>query len=349
MTEELGHTSLEILHVGNDPFAAGGGISAVIAGHMARMQGRESVLQEDCAVSFDGRGSLLHELRLVIRAAQRVITSKDGELVHVHLSQRGSFLREGSLLVLAKAIGRKTIVTLHGSVLGSSPSHARLALRVLVKWADRVHGFYPEIVEKYGIPDSKWIQIPNDVAVPTSVRPIQQRSRTVLFVGEIGSRKGVDRLLNVWSSVRRPGWELVMVGPIGHDGEALLERAHRCRAVSVVEATTREHVQSMMQDARVLVLFSRAEAFPMAICEGLANGCAVVGTPVGGAGALLTSSGQSTVRNEREARVALSRIMNDEVTQEVMSESGHSYAIAVLSERVVTDAWISAYSELQND
>lgn len=63
-------------------------------------------------------GSLASKFWVYVKALARLVfllPSASGAIVHLHVSQKGSFLRKYIIFLLAKFMGRKTIVHLHGS------------------------------------------------------------------------------------------------------------------------------------------------------------------------------------------------------------------------------------------
>jgi len=110
--------------------------------------------------------------------------------------------------------------------------------------------------------------------------------RTALFVGRLYPVKGLPMLLEAWSSIRPPGWRLLIAGPdeAGHRG--VLERICANRSLEpVVEFTgpvDGEAKWQMMQQAELFVCPSYSENFGIAIAEAMACGLPVLtttGTP----------------------------------------------------------------------
>jgi hypothetical protein len=59
--------------------------------------------------------SPLATTRLFASSARALLRMPPGEVAHIHLSERGSFLREGSLLALAHKRGLVTVATINGA------------------------------------------------------------------------------------------------------------------------------------------------------------------------------------------------------------------------------------------
>jgi glycosyltransferase involved in cell wall biosynthesis len=214
------------------------------------------------------------------RAAVRVARMRRGEVAHFHLSEGGSFIREGALVVLGRRRGLVTVVTIHGARFGrfarSRPGLVAGVLRHahVVTCLDReAVGLVEELAP--GVPVQL---VPNPVQIDETSETADGTAEVVLFAGEIGYRKGADVLLRAWPSVaeRRPDARCIMVGPRTGLAVPMLERLEVRAAVDSAE------MRELMRAARVVVLPSRAEGMPMALTEAMGAGRPFVATPVGG-------------------------------------------------------------------
>ncbi len=76
---------------------------------------RQSAATLSTRIRHGGRRSPLATARLFATSARALMNMPPGEVAHVHLSERGSFLREGSLVALAHRRGLVTVATIHGA------------------------------------------------------------------------------------------------------------------------------------------------------------------------------------------------------------------------------------------
>lgn len=103
---------------------------------------------------------------------------------------------------------------------------------------------------------------------------------TILYVGGITPRKGIETLLEAVAEPRLPGVDLILVGGMD-DGGALLRRfADVCRYLPF---TRQEDLVPLYQQADVFVLPSRADSFGMVVLEAMACGTPVIVTDTTGA------------------------------------------------------------------
>jgi glycosyltransferase involved in cell wall biosynthesis len=127
--------------------------------------------------------------------------------------------------------------------------------------------------------------IPNGIDVPergTTKRP-SDRSRTVLFLGRIHPKKGIDSLLAAWAAVegKHPDWRLEIVGPLEGDYAGALERIiankrlARARLAGPLYGADKFGAYA---EADLFVLPTLNENFAMTVAEALAQGTPVIST-----------------------------------------------------------------------
>ncbi|MEM9249549.1 MAG: glycosyltransferase [Pseudomonadota bacterium] len=115
-------------------------------------------------------------------------------------------------------------------------------------------------------------------------------TRTILHLGRLHPKKGIDRLIDAWASVApaHPHWRLRIVGPSEQGTRtALKAQAHALGAprVSFEDALHGAEKAAAFRDAGLFVLPSLNENFGMVVAEALAAGVPVVttrGTPWSG-------------------------------------------------------------------
>jgi len=130
------------------------------------------------------------------------------------------------------------------------------------------------------------VEVPSLAAMP---KP-DCRRRSVLSLGRLHPKKGLERLVRAWKAVETdyPQWDLHIKGPaeVGHDlvletlvSELKLERVHISGAVTGVEKWR------AYRDADIFVLPTRHENFGMTVAEALVSEVPVIcskGAPWGG-------------------------------------------------------------------
>jgi glycosyltransferase involved in cell wall biosynthesis len=219
-------------------------------------------------------------------------------------------------------------------------------VRTICARADVTHVFDQKYINGLGLPQHSAVVIPNSVTVPAN---LPAKEDVVVFAGEVGYRKGVDTLMDAWRILaNKYGWKLMILGSQTEDGRRVLAGHHDVKnwtAPGIVEVA---QVREVMEKARILVQPSRAEAFPMAVCEAMAQGCAVIGTTVGALGGLLRSAGQVAIASGDSEILASSMewLMSDRESCNQLASLARTYAEQRLSRSVVRQQWVEVYRSL---
>jgi glycosyltransferase involved in cell wall biosynthesis len=275
-------------------------------------------------------------------------------VAHVHLSQRGSLVREGSFLVGARALGIKTIVTVHGSSTAAQGPIARTLMRMVLHQAGAVHVLGETHRKRLGIGQSgrqPVVVAGNDTVVPDTVPPLLDRSKTFVFGGRIGFRKGVDVLLSAWKTAEADEWQLVLAGPVDDDFSEILSSAQAAdESIVWLGPVAPEAVLQRLLAAQVAILPSRAEAMPMFLVEASAAGCAVIATSVGAVPELLGLGTCGLVAEPGDVEGltrCIDELVRDETLRVSLGDAGRRRAIAQMSES--SRQWSIAYRTLVPD
>jgi glycosyltransferase involved in cell wall biosynthesis len=221
-----------------------------------------------------------------LRAIERLIRIRGVDLVHVHLSEKGSFVREGTLVTLA-ARTSPVIVSIHSGRFPETMRRYPRLVHGVLRRASSIVALDSPVAAAVGDAGYPVAVVPNPVEIPKIVVPVEQTSPRVLYAGVISRQKGVDTLLTAWSRVRDalPSAELVLAGRL-HDvprREGPLPERHVRGAPGVawVGPLSQGEVLRQLGLARVAVLPSRVEGMPASLLEAMAAGRPLVATPVG--------------------------------------------------------------------
>ncbi|MDT9593562.1 glycosyltransferase family 4 protein [Nocardioides zeae] len=203
----------------------------------------------------------------------------------VHLSQGGSFVREGMAVLLCRARGMTVVAHLHGSSFDAfAARHPKLVGSIL----RRCHAIQAlsesSAATAAGLAQEALVAvIPN--AVP-SRESDAKRKPLVVFGGAVVKRKGVDVLLEAWSRLPADhGWRLAIAGPIP-DREIV--RGWSLPSVEYLGSLGHDDLMDLLGASSVAVLPSRDEAMPMFLLEAMSLGNAIVATRVGGVASLFS-------------------------------------------------------------
>lgn len=138
-------------------------------------------------------------------------------------------------------------------------------------------------VRRYGLRAPVAV-VPNGIDLPTPA-PCNRTGpeRTVLSLGRIHPKKGLDRLVRAFAGLEAefPRWSLRIVGPdeAGHAGElAALAASLGARRIRIQGPAYGEAKRRALADADVFALPTMSENFAMTVAESLAAGTPVVAT-----------------------------------------------------------------------
>jgi glycosyltransferase involved in cell wall biosynthesis len=130
--------------------------------------------------------------------------------------------------------------------------------------------------------------IPNGIDVPEFAQKKSRDFRTLLFLGRVHPKKGVDVLLNAWSSVmdRFPDWRLLVVGADTGYGKQdgyleqmkVLAAKLKLKRLEFIGPLYGEAKWSAYREADLFILPTHSENFGMTVAESLAAGTPAIVT-----------------------------------------------------------------------
>lgn len=246
----------------------------------------------------DGRGAgplSLMPLHLVKASAQVLAGGalRRLDLLHLNVAGRGSTLRKLVLAEAAAVVGLPTIVHLHdydyAADLARRPAWLRARIAAMFGRARRVIALGQRdaalIETELGVPRGRVVVMHNAVPDPGPPPPRTAEPPTILFLGQLSDRKGVPELLRALATpeLRSRSWRLVAAG----GGPDQARFAAEAAALGLAERVQlpgwlrQDRTWALLREATIFALPSHAEGQAMALLEAMANGLAIVTTPVG--------------------------------------------------------------------
>ena len=285
----LSHIPAKVLMVGPD-LALHGGIVSVAKSYL------ESGLPQACdGFEYLGTGVGSSKLGKSVAFARALVRYRrimpEYDIVHLHISARGSYKRKSIMARMARKAGRRVILHDHDGEFAKAFEEGgddyRRDVREVFGAADRVVVLSEEWRDYFAenVCDSnRIIVVHNGVKVPAESCSACSH-QDVLFLGRLDANKSPDVLLRASREVLRrfPKTRIIF----GGDGEveknqALAKElgiAERCEFHGWVSGDDRE---ALFQRAAVYCLPSKNEGLPMSMLEAMARGIPAVATPVGG-------------------------------------------------------------------
>lgn len=183
---------------------------------------------------------------------------------------------------------RRPVVITHQGSYCRPPAGLDLVQRVkrAVIWRARSVAISTAVADAFAMP-SRIIPNPFAAELFTAGAPTAERSNDLIFVGRLVAEKGLDLLLDALAQLRRRGFSpgLTIVGA----GPELAPSKQRAAALSLDDqlifagAKRGAELVAALQTHKILVVPSRyAEPFGIVALEGIAAGCAVIGSSGGG-------------------------------------------------------------------
>jgi glycosyltransferase involved in cell wall biosynthesis len=216
------------------------------------------------------------------------------DIVHLNFSNDGSIYRKYSFLLVANLFKIPAVLHFHGQFTAADVARARLPMRFLRSMCARAtrvialgRCYWSSFVADFGVAAEKLDILANGIAdFATNVPLPKQGDERVrlLFIGEIGHRKGVDILVDALAQLapRTRAWRCLIAG--NGDSAAFRERMSQANCadlVDFVEWLEPKEVERALLDADIVILPSRADTMPMSLIEGACAGAALVATRVG--------------------------------------------------------------------
>ncbi|MCB1733857.1 MAG: glycosyltransferase family 4 protein [Gammaproteobacteria bacterium] len=285
---------LRILQLGPLPPPVGG-MATVIEGltdeqrkqHRVRVLNNVKTTPEDRAL-WQG---VVAQLRLLSRLAWLCLSWRP-EFVHIHTCSWGTFWRNAVDVLLARTLGRRVVLHIHGAefhkfLASLSARRAALARRVFgLSHAVIVLGDqWAEIIAPW-CPQGRVHVVPNGVPVPEQTASgAPDGLPVILCMANYERRKGQVDLISALAQMAQPS-RLLLHGFESESGQRARLQAHAdalgvADRVSLPGPVMGEAKQAAVMAADLFCLPSYDEGLPMSMLEAMAAGVAVVVTSVG--------------------------------------------------------------------
>ena len=213
------------------------------------------------------------------------------DIVHVHMSSRASFYRKSRFIMKAKKEHKKIIIHMHGSEFDvfydrECNDNQKEYVKYIFGMADAVIALsehWREYLSK--ITDrSRIVVIYNALTLPKFERR-DYSDKNILFLGQLGKRKGVYDLLEAIPLIIRENPEAHFY--FGGDGEIdkcrqICKERNLEKYVTFCGWITGEQKEGYLKKCSTFILPSYHEGMPMSLLEAMSYGDVVISTNVGG-------------------------------------------------------------------
>lgn len=229
------------------------------------------------------------------RLAVRMMFDNKVKILHLHTAADGSFWRKSMLLHLGHFFKKKVILHVHASRFKdfyneASDCKKRRILRTL-KEADVLivlSNSWKEWFKDIGVKEDNIVVLHNITSYPTVMHEAKVKDGKIhlLFMGEIGQRKGVFDIIRALSKHKDEidGKLELRIGGNTHESELMkaIEDGGLQDMVKFEGWVGGEKKLQLLNWADVFILPSFNEGLPISILEAMSYGHPIISTPVGG-------------------------------------------------------------------
>lgn len=280
----------------------------MIGNHQSVKGGITSVIQQLLSYDWNLAGvkmtfiptyieaSALKKIFYFIRAYENIrklMKTDTPDVVHIHMSYKGSFYRKYVIHKLCKRYGVPDIIHLHGSEFqkwyNSSNQKIKEKIRIVMNECSSfiVLGEKWNKIIKNIEPKTNIVVVSNAVHVPDDIVKWNNNRFQILFLGVLIRRKGVEDLIRAIGLLKEAdklkNLYFVIAGA-GADEEYLRQLANEQKIgpwIDFVGWVDGKEKEKYLKDSQALVLPSYNEGLPVAVLEAISYGLPVIATDVG--------------------------------------------------------------------
>lgn len=236
--------------------------------------------------------NVLYYILGCFKVLNRVLLNRSNLIIHAHSAMRGSFFRKTLIMFYSRIFGSKVILHIHGSEFKEFYFESNFIIKAYIRYSlnssdcvvvlsDRWKDFFDSIS------DAKIRVVNNYIKQPKNINKDIACSDTLrlLFLGEIGPRKGLFDLLNALKIVVDNGHNVILnVGGKGNEKQFFdtVNNLGLKKNVNFHGWVLNDQKESLFNDSDVLILPSYNEGLPMVILEAMSRKLAIISTTVGG-------------------------------------------------------------------
>ena len=250
----------------------------------------------------------------------RFITNKP-DVVHMHMSYKGSFTRKYAIHKLCKRFNIKDIIHLHGSEFEKwfyeVDEEKRKNIKTLLSEANCfiVLGEGWKNIVKTIEPATKVAVISNGIEIPKETVQWNEDYCQALFLGVLIPRKGVSDLIKAVEIIKDKGvcnlrFAIAGTGEEEEKLKELVTEKHLEDLVSFVGWVAGDKKRNLLLESQVLVSPSYNEGLPISILEAASYGMPIVSTDVGDISMIVRDGINGYLINPGEVEDLAKAIMN---------------------------------------
>jgi glycosyltransferase involved in cell wall biosynthesis len=266
------------------------------------------------------------------------------DLLHLHLSERGSAWRNSVLVLIALLFNKPMILHAHGAEFHTFHAQLKPPLQKFLNWILQKTTYLIVLSESWRkfyishcqIPEHKVVVLHNPVDFPQNLPTKNQDEQfKLLFLGKINQRKGIYDLLQAIALIKAElshKIKLIIAG----SGE-IDETLHLAQQLGIRDQidfygwVNREQRNQLLAQADLFLLPSYNEGLPMALLEAMSWALPVITTPVGGIGEVIIHSETGWLvepGDNQQIKTAIESLLENLDLREKISQSARNKVAA---------------------
>ncbi|MBD7970811.1 glycosyltransferase family 4 protein [Paenibacillus gallinarum] len=222
----------------------------------------------------------------------KILMTKHPDIIHIHMSERGSFYRKAIFLLIGKMFRIPVIFHLHGADFNEFYNSNKLQKKIceyILNKANKLIVLSVEWKNYYSniVPVDKVEVLYNGVFTNKNMIPDEKDNDypMCLFLGRLGKRKGTYDLIEAILMLKSKGIKAKFI--FAGDGEIeevkrVISEKELLDYIDVLGWIDTDQREKLLKLVDILVLPSYNEGLPMAVLEAMSNSLPIVATFVGG-------------------------------------------------------------------
>lgn len=282
-----------VLIIGSDS-SVKGGITSVINSFL--QYSWDNIEIDLLSTYIDGNAlkKILFFLKFLMKYIFKILKN-DFDIIHVHMSYKGSFYRKFIVIKISKIFKKKSILHLHGSEFEvfykkSSKSVKKLIANIfmtsdcVIVLGERWLNFIKEIA-----PEANIQVVNNAVKVQEYTVKYDKECTNILFLGMLIKRKGIFDLIEAINLIK--DMDIInkkkvkfIIGGTGKEEDRirnLIMKYNLNNCIDMIGWVGGTKKEAILKECNLFVLPSYNEGLPIAILEAMSFGIPVISTNVG--------------------------------------------------------------------
>ncbi|EOH96877.1 hypothetical protein UAY_02609 [Enterococcus moraviensis ATCC BAA-383] len=357
---------INVLMIGSH-FSAKGGISTVIEQIDGWLKNSDELNYQFISTYVDKNlfSKSLHFCDAIFRI-KKMISSQKIDLVHIHMSYKGSYVRKRILCNIFWKQRIPTILHIHGSEFkvwydGLTNRKKEEVKEFLLKqkkvivlgeeWANFFRGIDSDINISV---------IHNAVSIPEETVSWENESKKIFFSGVLLKRKGIYDLIDAMVLLKKSNYLktnciTLKIAGTGEEAISLKEKVEELGLEKYVSFLgwigDKKELKKEILDSTIGVLPSYNEGLPMSLLECMSYGLPMISTNVGSIASVISDGKNGvliTPGNAEELALAIEKLLNDQKKWQLYSDNAKDTIVRNFDEQKLFTQLALVYQEVSN-